>query len=229
MNGTAGGADTSEPRHRTIVYIDGFNLYYGALKGTDRKWLDPVALSESLLPRNTILQVRYFTARIKPRPDELHAPARQQAYLRALTARDRLSVHEGQFFTSRARMPRADLSAHPRTVEVIKSEEKGSDVNLATYLVRDAYVNAADAFVVISNDSDLTEPMRLVKQEAGKIVGLISPYPTNSRALMTCRPDFAKTVRRHHLNAAQFPDVVQLPDGTTVTKPNDWEKKQRPR
>lgn len=222
MNPPDEGEDVSAPRHRTIVYIDGFNLYYGALKGTGWKWLDPVAFAEKLLPQNEILQVRYFTARIKPRPGETQAPARQQAYLRALNGQERVSVHEGQFFTSTVRMPRADQSVHPRTVEVIKSEEKGSDVNLATYLIRDAYTDAADAFVVISNDSDLTEPMRLVKREAGKIVGLISPYPTNSRALMTCKPHFTKTVRRHHLEAAQFPEVVTLPAGHTVTKPAEW-------
>ncbi|PPF29515.1 hypothetical protein C5D07_03435 [Rathayibacter tritici] len=208
--------------HRTIVYIDGFNLYYGALKRTPYKWLDPVTFAESLLPRNQVTRVRYFTARIKPRPDDPQAPSRQQAYLRALSANVRLTIHEGQFFTSHVRMTQADPDARPRTVKVIKSEEKGSDVNLATYLMRDAYLNEAEAFVVISNDSDLTEPMRLVKHEAGKIVGLISPYPTNSRALMTCGPDFAKTVRTHHLENSQMPVAVSLPDGSTVRKPEHW-------
>ena len=32
---------------RTVVYVDGFNLYYGALKGTSWKWLDLVALSQN--------------------------------------------------------------------------------------------------------------------------------------------------------------------------------------
>ena len=34
---------------RAFVYVDGFNLYYGALKGTPWKWLDPVALLERVL------------------------------------------------------------------------------------------------------------------------------------------------------------------------------------
>ena len=34
---------------RTIVYIDGFNLYYGLLRGTFAKWLDLVAFSKALL------------------------------------------------------------------------------------------------------------------------------------------------------------------------------------
>jgi hypothetical protein len=32
---------------RTVVYVDGYNLYYGLLRGTKLKWLDLVALFES--------------------------------------------------------------------------------------------------------------------------------------------------------------------------------------
>ena len=37
-------------KKRTIVYIDGFNLYYGLLRFTSYKWLDIVAFAKSLLP-----------------------------------------------------------------------------------------------------------------------------------------------------------------------------------
>jgi hypothetical protein len=38
---------------RTIVYIDGFNLYYGAVKGTPYKWLDLKSVCQKLLdPHN---------------------------------------------------------------------------------------------------------------------------------------------------------------------------------
>ena len=50
----------------TIVYIDGFNLYYGALRGTPFKWLDVRALCARMLPTNTIAQIRYFTANVSP-------------------------------------------------------------------------------------------------------------------------------------------------------------------
>jgi len=41
----------------TIVYVDGFNLYYGALKGTPYKWLDIHALSRRLLPNDQIVTI----------------------------------------------------------------------------------------------------------------------------------------------------------------------------
>ncbi len=35
----------------TIIYIDGFNLYDGAVKKTGYKWLDLQALCQMLLPK----------------------------------------------------------------------------------------------------------------------------------------------------------------------------------
>ena len=69
---------------RTRVYVDGFNLYYGALKGTPFRWLDPVKLTALLLPGEcTIDRLSYFTARVSGKLDP-RAPARQQLYLKAL-------------------------------------------------------------------------------------------------------------------------------------------------
>ena len=47
-----------------------------------------------------------------------------------------------------------------KTVQVMKSEEKGSDVNIASYLLVDAFDDDYEAAVVVSNDSDLAEPIR---------------------------------------------------------------------
>ena len=58
---------------KTIVYIDGFNLYYGLLRSSKNKWLDVVAFANSLLPRpdeHEILAVKYFTARVNYDPAE---------------------------------------------------------------------------------------------------------------------------------------------------------------
>ena len=68
----------------TNVYVDGFNLYYGCLKGTPHKWLDLEALCAVMMPTNDIKRIRYFTARVKERPGDTTPPVRQQAYLRAL-------------------------------------------------------------------------------------------------------------------------------------------------
>ena len=65
-------------------YIDGLNLYYGMLKGTDLKWLDPVALCERLADDRPDL-VRYFTARVTSYPTNRGAHQRQDNTSQPLT------------------------------------------------------------------------------------------------------------------------------------------------
>lgn len=56
----------------------------------------------------------------------------------------------------------------PTVVKVIKVEEKGSDVNLASHLLLDAFQGNFDVAAVLSNDSDLVEPVRIVTQQPTK-------------------------------------------------------------
>ena len=69
---------------KTHAYVDGFNLYYGALRGTGFKWLDIAEMCRLLLPGDDIGRIAYFTARVNGRPTDPEQPQRQQAYLRAL-------------------------------------------------------------------------------------------------------------------------------------------------
>lgn len=204
------------------VYIDGFNLYYGCLRGTPYKWLDLVRLCRLLLPAEEIKRVRYFTARIKGRPDDPDGPARQDAYLRALAADPAVTVHLGHFLQSTVRLPLATPPpSGPRTAEVLKMEEKGSDVNLATYLLVDAFRADCDLAVVVTNDSDLEEPIRIVRNELGLRVGILNPHQKASRALLRTAPTFVKQIRRGALSSAQLPDEVRV-GSAVVRKPAKW-------
>ena len=119
----------------TNVYIDGFNLYYRALKRASQyKWLDLAKLSQALLPTHQINRVRYFTAILDERPDDPNQQYRQQVYLRALETIPNLSIHYGQFRTRNMRRPLAESIAGFDGVVLVKNtEEKGTDVNLASY------------------------------------------------------------------------------------------------
>ena len=48
----------------------------------------------------------------------------------------------------------------PVVAYVWKTEEKGSDVNLGAHLVRDAFLKKFDIAAVLTNDTDLAEPIR---------------------------------------------------------------------
>ena len=104
-------------------------------------------------------------------------------------------------------------------VEVFRTEEKGSDVNLAVHLVNDAHKDSFDCAIVVSNDSDLAEAMRLVKDECGKMVELFTPWRRRASKQLMQHSDFQRTIRRASLAKSQLPDPIP---GTKIRKPHDW-------
>jgi len=77
----------------------------------------------------------------------------------------------------------------PDLVWVQKAEEKGSDVNLASHLVRDAFMNLFDVAVVVTNDTDLIEPIKIVRDDVGKAIGLLSDSIQETQ-MERCSPHF---------------------------------------
>ncbi len=208
---------------KTNVYVDGFNLFYGCVKDTPYRWLNLAQLCQVLLPTDCIHRIRYFTAPVQPRPGHPQQRVHQHIYLRALCTIPNLSIHHGQFRSRVVRLPLAQPPAgRPRTVEVVRTEEKGSDVNLATALLVDGFTRDFDAAVVVSNDSDLLEPIKVVRQRLGYPVGILNPHPRGkrSRALFQAAT-FARQVSRRALQASQFPHTLTDAHGT-ITKPQGW-------
>jgi uncharacterized LabA/DUF88 family protein len=217
--------DAVAPALRTYIYIDGFNLYYGCLKGTPYRWLDIDRLCHVLLTQSQILQIRYYTARISPPPHDPARADRQEVYLRALRTLPRVSITYGNFLTHPVkRRLVTPLSDGTTMVDVIQNEEKGSDVNLATHLVFDAARDRFDVAFLVTNDSDLEEPMRIAKHEFGKQMGILAPLPA-SRASVTPRlRKHADHIFRIHpgvLKASQFPATLTDSRGTFY-RPLRW-------
>ena len=220
---------------RTYVYVDGFNLYYGAVKGTQFKWLDISKVCHHLLPNHKIQKIKYFTALVTGRANDPDAPNRQQIYLRALRTFPNIDIIYGHFLTHKVFLPRADSpTGNPQFVEVLRTEEKGSDVNLAAHLLSDAYKGEFDIAVLVTNDSDLQEPVRIVSQELQLPIGVINPQrpavvvrqgkprkiQSTSREL-TCYAKFVKVIRKGLLAASQLPPVLNDQHGS-FTKPSSW-------
>lgn len=207
--------------NRVRVYIDGFNLYYRALKGTQHRWLNPVKLAASLLgPDDTIDKARYFTARVKARSGDVDGPRHQQIYLSALGTLPEIEIHYGRFLAKTKTRP---LVAPPHNfVEVHDTEEKGSDVNLASHLLFDAWQGRMDTALVLSQDTDLLEPMRLLTQEIKMPIGLVwldSTTPgKNHRNVVS----FIRHATPARLSAAQFPDRLMGKNGHVIKKPEKW-------
>lgn len=202
-----------------VVYIDGFNLYYGSLKRTPYKWLDLNRLCNIMLPNDRVTAIKYYTARISARPRNQTAPNDQQIYLRALRTIPHLSIAYGHFLTHSVSMALTGVTPTKR-VWVDKTEEKGSDVNLASHLLRDAFRQAFQVAVLITNDSDLAEPVRILRHELSLPVGILNPHPQHSAELKRLAT-FVKRIRQSHLITSQFPETLRDPKGV-IHKPPSW-------
>jgi uncharacterized LabA/DUF88 family protein len=206
---------------RTKIYIDGFNFYYRAVKKTPYKWLDLMALMEKLLsPNNQIIEIKYFTALVSGQRDP-QKPINQQTYLRALKAYiPQLNIFYGHFLTHHVYAELAKPTANQKAVQIVKTEEKGSDVNIAVHLLNDAWLNDYDCAVVVSNDSDLAEAMRLVKlYHPTKLIGLIMPGDGHPSKELMKHSDFIKRVRKGVLLNSQLPNPIP---NTNLFKPHGW-------
>ncbi len=209
---------------RTSIYIDGFNLYYSAVKGTPYKWLDLKAVFVRLLQaHHQITTLKYFTAPVSGKRDP-QQPVRQQTYWRALEAAiPELTIYQGSFLTHPVTWPLEKPIAGQKYATVLKTEEKGSDVNLAVHMLNDAWLDAFDCALIVSNDSDLAESMRLIRvHHPQKKLGLVFPRDKGkghpSRELVT-HADFVKHLGQGLLASCQLPNPIP---GTTIRKPPGW-------
>lgn len=168
---------------RVVVYVDGFNLYYGltgaiaaGVLPARAKWLDLHALARRICPGDEIARVKYFTARVRSQADDPAQTARQAVYWQALAANPRVRIVEGSFRFRPVWRPTVDSFqaverearhgtpiSRLRYEHVMDPEEKGSDVNLAVHLLHDAHRGAFEQAVVISNDQDILTAIRLVR------------------------------------------------------------------
>ncbi len=207
----------------TNVYIDGFNLYYRALKDSPFRWLDPRKLTEALFPQDEIRRISYFTANLLPRVANPGQTRRQQTYLRALNTLPGLEIHYGSFRSGIKRRPLAQpIRGMPTHVEILDSEEKGTDVNLATRLLVDGFRSEYEQAVVISNDADFAAAMRYVKDDLGLRVVLVNPdRHRNSPKQLADAATYVKRLWKSHLRQSQFPPTLTDQKGT-ITKPQGW-------
>ncbi|MDR3622769.1 MAG: NYN domain-containing protein [Paludisphaera borealis] len=214
------------------VYVDAFNLYYGCLMDTPYKWLDLRTLCALSFPDDQIQDIHYFTARIKPNSHDPDKHVRQETYLRALRTLPGLHIREGTYSRKAVKLPLHPLPAPPTPptlVKVLKNEEKGSDVNLATRLLIDAFDKAFDAAVVITNDSDLAEPIHQVRRKFGYRVMILhscsrpgrGPSIELRKATGLRGGGTPLIVQEAHLVASQFPPTMIDAHGA-FHKPAAW-------
>jgi 6-hydroxy-3-succinoylpyridine 3-monooxygenase len=234
---------------RTRVYVDGYNLYYGCLKETPHKWLDPLSLFERILPTVTAtidqlgalkseldpLAVKFFTAPILEKAAKAEDSLRcQEKYHKALNKhlQGRIEIVKGYYSLTEARakvIDAQDPKKWPRDcveTPIWKLEEKQSDVNLSVHAVVDALKGGIEHVVIVTNDTDIEPALKMIREHTQAAVGLIIPTTDHQRQPNTSLAQHAHWVRTHitveELHASQLPFVI--PDGkkTAISKPESW-------
>ncbi len=209
---------TSTPASpRTIVYIDGFNFYYGALKGTCYKWLDLARFFRLLRPHDNIQCIHYFKAMVDgpTRPN-------QETYLKALETTPLVEPVFGNFKRKRIRCTHSQCTYQGNRFFETR-EEKHTDVNIAVYMLDDAYQEACDQIVLVSGDSDLVPAVKIVRSRfpAMRIFAYVAAeHPTRGFAAeLRSVSHKHNTIPLNLLKHAQFPDPVQDGRGGLLHKP----------
>jgi hypothetical protein len=205
---------------RTVVYVDGFNFYYGAVRGTPYKWLDMERCFLRLRPDDDIKRIWYFTALV-----DGSKGSRQKIYLRAPATNPLVQVMLGKFKLKQVRCGVMGCTYSGSRIFDIP-EEKRTDVNIALQMLDDANHDRADQFIIVSGDSDLVPALEMVKAQWPKIrliVYVPSRHPLRGAAVeLRNAADKHKTFPQVLLKVSQFP--AELPDGRggVIHKPAEW-------
>lgn len=208
---------------RVIAYIDGFNFYYGLTKNTAYRWCDLRALCEKLVPNDIVKDVKLFTANSKALTDP-RQPERQNTYFRALEIYSGVLITRSSFSVQKKEFYRSDGFGK---INVNVPYEKGADVNLATSLLVDAYLKNFDLALILSNDSDLEQPILNVRKVFRLKVKIFSPIKT-SKQRMSDKLIKAAGQGNHDLVPFDLLATCQLPieipnkHGKLLKKPKEW-------
>lgn len=233
---------------RTRIYVDGYNLYYGCLKGSSSKWLDLLGLFETYVLPSAVpsaehisqayslcqLSLKYFTAPILEQAASASDSLRcQDTYHAALNKHhhERIEIIKGYYSLVQARAKLVDKNNSkkwPRDcqfADIWKLEEKQSDVNLALHAFKDAVLDEVDQVVIVTNDTDIAPALEMIRQLTSTVIGLVIPTTNQQRRPNKALVNHAHWVRTHithqELQLAQLPRTI-VAGKKTYPKPDSW-------
>lgn len=203
-----------QKKERVLVYVDGFNLYFGMLEASydQCKWLNLRLLADNLIkPNQELVGVKYFTSRVGNNPDK---QKRQTTYIEALESVN-VEVFYGHYQSDSVECKRCG-NIWP------KYNEKMTDVNIATHMIIDAYQDKYDTAMLISGDSDLVPPIRAVHDNFNQKRVFVAFPPKRHNNSVALVAKGSMTIGRKKLSDSQFNQNVTKKDGYVLSKPKDW-------
>jgi uncharacterized LabA/DUF88 family protein len=207
----------AENRQRIIIYVDGFNFYWGLKSKGWRKfyWLDIVGFFSSLLrPHQELVELKYFTApSIDPEQGK-----RQNALFSANKLNPKFKLHFGKYIAKK-------ITCRGTCKESFQSlEEKETDVRIATQMISDVISGKCDISILVSADSDMVPPIEFIREykPTHKIFVYFPPnrYSSNLNSLA----DRIRKLDTDHIAFATYilPNEITTSAGYIIKKPSSW-------
>jgi uncharacterized LabA/DUF88 family protein len=200
-------------KERVIVYIDGFNLYFGMTESFQGvKWLDVELLAKNLLKEGQdLIKVKYFTSMVSNNPPK---EKRQRDYLSALQTTGTEIIY-GHY---KSKIKSCKKCHHTWN----DNEEKMTDVNIAVEMLKDAMENNFDMAMLISGDSDLVPPIHAIHQKFSEKRVCVAFPPNRSNVSVKNVAKGSFVIGRKKLVDSQFPEKLSLKNGFVLEKPTEW-------
>jgi uncharacterized LabA/DUF88 family protein len=206
-------------KQRVIVYVDGFNFYYGLKHPKWKKyyWLDMVKLFESFMrPGQDLVCVKYFSAR----PARTDKSKRQDTFFQVNKENPKFKLILGKYLKKEIRC----FKCHNI---IYTHEEKESDVRIATQIVADAFQKNCDIAVIVSADSDMIPAIELAKEAQIKVFVYFPPHQFSNN--LSIAGDGAPLLMQRYetrFKQALLPDTVTLSGGYNLAIPAQWKQYQ---
>lgn len=208
---------------RVCFYIDGYNFYYG-LKQKDWKefyWLDMVSFCTSLIkPIHNVISVNYFSA------PPLHHASKVKRQRRFFDANDQNPLFS--LFLSTHKPSNKTCKKCGDTI--FDSEEKQTDVKIATEMLTNCANKICDLSVLMTGDTDLIPALKALKRIDSSHKVMIFFPPKRTTHIMKAQADGWKDLGlpfyRAKFISGLLNDEVVNGEGSTIQIPAKWKAYQ---
>ncbi|MFJ1431323.1 NYN domain-containing protein [Capnocytophaga canimorsus] len=208
-------------KQRVIVYVDGFNFYYG-LKEKARQdqswkkfyWLDFVKFFTSMLSdKQELVRVNYFSAR----PLDEQTSRRQELLFSANRVNPKFKLILGKYLRKEIRCNSCQGIIH-------SFEEKETDVRLATQMVADVYNKRCDITIIVTADSDIMPSVELIREinPEHQIFVYFPPLRFSKNLENSCNASRKLANYKARFNQSMLPDAISLSNGYVLKRPDNW-------
>lgn len=204
-------------KQKVIVYVDGFNFYYGlkAIQWKKYYWLDIVKFFEKMLTdKQELVEVHYFSARPV---NDITASDNQDVLFSANKLNPKFKLTLGKYL--KKQFPCFSCGKTIRTYE-----EKETDVRIATQIINDVYKERCDISIIVSADSDLIPAIELVRDmNPAHPIYVYFPPLRHSVSLTSSANGVRKLAHyKARFNQSMLPEEVILPNGHILKRPTNW-------